>query len=177
MDDPGMDGRLDDSGEGTLERPQRRQQPMPPPRIDSYRYTQQQQQHHRRLGSGQEGGASRSGSNSEMYDRLEEEGARGGAGGAGGDNSLVISGSEDSDAFSSMDRRNGGPAERLVKPSQIKSKKRQQGKTVANIIVSAINVSVQWCVPSVHTCLLSPACLFFFFVLCRSLPALNPQTS
>ena len=31
-------GRLDDSGEGTLERPPpRRAQPVPPPRVDSYR--------------------------------------------------------------------------------------------------------------------------------------------
>ena len=29
--------RLDDSGEGTLERPMRGGQPMPPPRMDSYR--------------------------------------------------------------------------------------------------------------------------------------------
>ena len=47
------------------------------------------------------------------------------------DNSLALSNSDDSDAhFSSMDRsgQNGGAAggERLVKPSQIKNKKRQQ---------------------------------------------------
>ena len=33
--DDRMSGRLDDSGEGTLERPTRRN-PLPPPRIDSY---------------------------------------------------------------------------------------------------------------------------------------------
>ena len=126
MDDPGLDGRLDDSGEGTLERPHRRQQPLPPPRVDSYRFAQRLGGHHE--------GASRSGSNSEVYERLEEEGgpdgagaSRGGVGGRGGDNNSLCS--DDSDAFSSMDRRNGaGGGERLVKPSQIKSKKRQQGE-------------------------------------------------
>ena len=33
--DDRLSGRLDDSGEGTLERPARRN-PLPPPRIDSY---------------------------------------------------------------------------------------------------------------------------------------------
>ena len=57
--------RLDDSGEGTLERPGIRvgvmggQQPKPPPRLDSYRIMQR--------GSGT---GSRSASGSEIYERL-----------------------------------------------------------------------------------------------------------
>ena len=56
--------RLDDSGEGTLERPGLRgllggQQPKPPPRLDSYRIMQR--------GSGT---GSRSASGSEIYERL-----------------------------------------------------------------------------------------------------------
>ena len=56
--------RLDDSGEGTLERPGMRvllggQQPKPPPRLDSYRIMQR--------GSGT---GSRSASGSEIYERL-----------------------------------------------------------------------------------------------------------
>ncbi len=142
MDDPGLDGRLDDSGEGTLERPPRRQQPMPPPRIDSYRFAAQRMGQH-------DGGPSRSGSNSEVYERLEEEEEEGGGGpgdaaiaaGAAGVG-VGVSGSDDSDAFSSMDRRNGAAGgERLVKPSQIKSKKRQQGKQDVGIVYHYVDTS------------------------------------
>eukprot|EP00095_Tigriopus_kingsejongensis_P003293 maker-scaffold355_size198070-snap-gene-0.30 protein:Tk03293 transcript:maker-scaffold355_size198070-snap-gene-0.30-mRNA-1 annotation:"rho gtpase-activating protein 190 isoform x5" len=117
MDDS---ARLDDSGEGTLERPRR--QPMPPPRIDSYRMYSRQ--------PGPPSNASRSGSGSEIYERLHDDGPAPGR----FDDRLRLSPSEDSDAYNSMDRQNGGNvavpgggSEHLVKPSQVKTRKKQQG--------------------------------------------------
>ena len=122
--------RLDDSGEGTLERPRilppggsRHRQPMPPPRVDSYRHPQQgatalhgrppppQHPHHQHHMN-----PSRSGSGSEIYERLPED--RG---------SLRSSDSEDDDVM--MGHKNG---EHLVKPSQIRSKKQQGNLILSN---------------------------------------------
>ena len=109
--------RLDDSGEGTLERPMRHQ-PMPPPRIDSYRMM-----HQHGRGSG-----SRSGSGSEIYERLPAD-----SGSLGDDleDRLRISDSEgDSDGpppniYTNMEqqRTSNGQGEHLVKPSQLKHNK------------------------------------------------------
>ena len=127
MEDNGA-SRLDDSGEGTLERPPLRRQPMPPPRMDSYRLQQQQQQQqqprhlhpHLQQPQPHRGGPpsnpSRSGSGSEIYERLPAD-----------EESRSIHSSDDSDVYDSMDRQKNGRGEHLVKPSQIKSKKRQQG--------------------------------------------------
>ena len=78
MDDR-LSGRLDDSGEGTLERPPRRH-PIPPPRIDSY--------HIRDRGPSSlnsRSGSGRSGSISEIFDELDG------------------SNSDDSDVYSQID--------------------------------------------------------------------------
>ena len=102
--------RLDDSGEGTLERPMMRGlvghgQPMPPPRMDSY---------HRMRGSG-----SRSASGSEIYERLPAD-----TGSLGEDleDRLRISCSDEDvdcgDDIYLLNQRNG--SEHLVKPSQLK---------------------------------------------------------
>ena len=106
--------RLDDSGEGTLERPMRvqGQQPKPPPRMDSYRIMR---------GSGT---GSRSASGSEIYERLPAD-----TGSLGDDleDRLRISCSDDDDLHDSdmyilNQRANGGSGEHLVKPSQLKQK-------------------------------------------------------
>ena len=113
--------RLDDSGEGTLERPMIRvgnlglhQQPKPPPRMDSYRIMR---------GSGT---GSRSASGSEIYERLPAD-----TGSLGDDleDRLRISCSDeeedlhDSDMYILNQRANGGSGEHLVKPSQLKQQK------------------------------------------------------
>ena len=114
--------RLDDSGEGTLERPMIRlgqglhQQPKPPPRMDSYRIMR---------GSGT---GSRSASGSEIYERLPAD-----TGSLGDDleDRLRISCSDeeedlhDSDMYILNQRANGGSGEHLVKPSQLKQQKRE----------------------------------------------------
>ena len=95
--DEHLSGRLDDSGEGTLERPARGRvgggPPAPPPRLDSYQ-----------LGGGDRhkpgsslnsrSGSGRSGSGSEIFDRLPDSGLHCGEDG---------SGSEDSDVYSQLD--------------------------------------------------------------------------
>lgn len=106
--------RLDDSGEGSLERPLRPGQPLPPPRMDSYRLMR---------GSGTGSKGSRSGSGSEIYERLPAD-----TGSLGDDLEdrlhLSCSEDEDSDMYilnqSNGDNRSG---EHLVKPSQIKHKR------------------------------------------------------
>ena len=111
--------RLDDSGEGTLERPMaiRGQQPKPPPRMDSYRIM------HRGSGTG-----SRSASGSEIYERLP---ADTGSLGDDLDDRLRISCSdEDEDLHDSdmyiLNQRANGSGEHLVKPSQLKAKSKNQ---------------------------------------------------
>ena len=84
--DEHLSGRLDDSGEGTLERPPRRN-PVPPPRMDSY-HIRGPSSLNSRSGSG------RSGSGSEIFDRLPDSGLHCGDEG---------SGSEDSDVYSQLD--------------------------------------------------------------------------
>jgi len=120
MDDR-LSGRLDDSGEGTLERPPRRH-PIPPPRIDSY--------HIRDRGPSSlnsRSGSGRSGSGSEIFDRLPDSGLHG--------DEMDGSNSDDSDVYSqidSLDRQKKGPQVRRlngdvnrhqVKTSQLKSRK------------------------------------------------------
>ena len=106
--------RLDDSGEGTLERPGLRgQQPKPPPRMDSYRIMR---------GSGT---GSRSHSGSEIYERLPAD-----TGSLGDDleDRLRISSDEDNDSdmyILNQRSSNGGP-EHLVKPSQMKQNRRKK---------------------------------------------------
>ena len=88
MDDR-LSGRLDDSGEGTLERPPRRH-PIPPPRIDSY--------HIRDRGPSSlnsRSGSGRSGSGSEIFDRLPDSGLHG--------DELDGRNSDDSDVYSQID--------------------------------------------------------------------------
>ncbi|XP_071750033.1 rho GTPase-activating protein 190 isoform X5 [Lepeophtheirus salmonis] len=113
--------RLDDSGEGTLERPSRRIQPVPPPRMDSYR-----------LKRGPPSNASRSGSGSEIYERLPglDSGSLVDDEPSFDDRLRLSPSDEDSDIYShvdSMDRQNGGPTEHLIKPSLIKNRRKQQG--------------------------------------------------
>lgn len=96
--DEHLSGRLDDSGEGTLERPPRRH-PAPPPRTDSY-HIRGPSSLNSRSGSG------RSGSGSEIFDRLPDSGLHCGEEG---------SGSEDSDVYSqldSLDRHKRGQVKR-----------------------------------------------------------------
>ncbi|XP_023343065.1 rho GTPase-activating protein 190 isoform X14 [Eurytemora carolleeae] len=96
--DERLSGRLDDSGEGTLERPPRRN-PIPPPRVDSYN-VKGPGSLNSRSGSGRSG-SGRSGSGSEIYERLPDSGSHGD----------LVSGSEDSDIYSqmdSLDRQGGG---------------------------------------------------------------------
>ncbi|CAB4058760.1 ARHGAP5 [Lepeophtheirus salmonis] len=112
--------RLDDSGEGTLERPSRRIQPVPPPRMDSYR-----------LKRGPPSNASRSGSGSEIYERLPglDSGSLVDDEPSFDDRLRLSPSDEDSDIYShvdSMDRQNGGPTEHLIKPSLIKNRRKQQ---------------------------------------------------
>merc|ERR1719402_1774656 len=122
--DERLSGRLDDSGEGTLERPIRRQ-PLPPPRIDSYIRAGPPSLNSR-------SGSGRSGSGSEIYERLPDSGSHG--------DEIEVTGSDDSDMYShvdSLDREGIRSAPRLngtnshsnshlpVKPSQIKSRRKQ----------------------------------------------------
>ena len=83
--DEHLSGRLDDSGEGTLERPPRRN-PAPPPRMDSY-HIRGPSSLNSRSGSG------RSESGSEIFDWLPDSGLHCGDEG---------SGSEDSDMYSQL---------------------------------------------------------------------------
>jgi len=101
--DERLSGRLDDSGEGTLERPPRRH-PVPPPRLDSYHITGSRERGPSSLNS--RSGSGRSGSGSEIFDRLPDSGLHG--------DELDSPGSEDSDVYSqidSLDRHPGGQAQ------------------------------------------------------------------
>ena len=104
-------------------------------RLDSYRLM-------RGLG-GPPSNASRSGSGSEIYERLPDSGSLGDdIDDPSFDDRLRLSGSDEGadsdeaylDSIENNKRRNhhqsggGGAAEHLVKPSQIKNKKKQQGK-------------------------------------------------
>ncbi|KAG8238492.1 hypothetical protein J437_LFUL018422, partial [Ladona fulva] len=109
MEEP---GQLDDSGEGTLERPSRH--PLPPPRHESY---------HIKTGSND-------GSGSEIYERLPTDGS------LGDDideplsptfpDDRPLSPSDDSDIYSHVDMYSQENGEHLVKPSQIKSRRKLQ---------------------------------------------------
>jgi len=116
--DDRLSGRLDDSGEGTLERPLR-QQPLPPPRIDSYIRAGPPSLNSR-------SGSGRSESGSEIYERLPDSGSHG--------DELEVTASDDSDVYShvdSLDREGQRPTpphngtHLAVKPSQIKSRRKQ----------------------------------------------------
>ena len=79
--DEHLSGRLDDSGEGTLERPPRGRHPAPPPRLDSYNI-----RGHSSLNS--RSGSGRSGSGSEIFDRgLPDSGLQCGDDGGSSDDS------------------------------------------------------------------------------------------
>lgn len=105
--DEHLSGRLDDSGEGTLERPPRRH-PAPPPRLDSY-HVRGPSSLNSRSGSG------RSGSGSEIFDRLPDSGLHGDDGG---------SSEESDDVYSQLDsldrhkRDRGHPPVRGPRPQQ-----------------------------------------------------------
>ena len=112
--DERLSGRLDDSGEGTLERPERaRRNPVPPPRIDSY-HIRGPSSLNSRSGSG------RSGSGSEIFDRLPDSGLHIGDLGSG----------SDSDVYSQLDsldrQKLGGPAVRRVNGDLSRERERHQ---------------------------------------------------
>ena len=112
--DERLSGRLDDSGEGTLERPERpRRNPVPPPRIDSY-HVRGPSSLNSRSGSG------RSGSGSEIFDRLPDSGLHIGDLGSG----------SDSDVYSQLDsldrQKLGGPAVRRVNGDLSRERERHQ---------------------------------------------------
>lgn len=122
--------RLDDSGEGTLERPMR--QPLPPPRLDSYRMM-------RGGGTG-----SRSGSGSENYERLPDSSSLG----DDLDDRIHISSDDDddddSDIYTHLVNKNGQAVaesnnEHLVKPSQLKGRKKQQAGWVDDSVFTRRN--------------------------------------
>ena len=104
---------LNDSGEGTLERPMRRTHPVPPPR--------------HLLGAGPPyGRGSNEGSGSEIYERLPTDGSIG----EDGEDAVSptypderrLTPSDDSDLYSTLDRPKNG--EHLVKPSHLKSRQK-----------------------------------------------------
>ena len=109
-------------------------------RLDSYRLM-------RGLG-GPPSNASRSGSGSEIYERLPDSGSLGDdIDDPSFDDRLRLSGSDEGadsdeaylDSMENNKRRNhqqvggGGAGEHLVKPSQIKNKKKQQGKKMSSL--------------------------------------------
>lgn len=133
---------LDDSGEGTLERPLRRTHPVPPPRHPHHHHP-----HHMVGGGGgiyqQLGGGgiygrgSNEGSGSEIYERLPTDGSIG----EDGEDAVSptypderrLTPSDDSDLYSTLDRdrppmqqrrskENGG--DHLVKPSHLKTRQK-----------------------------------------------------
>ena len=97
--DEHLSGRLDDSGEGTLERPPRRH-PAPPPRLDSYHVGRGPSSLNSRSGSG------RSGSGSEIFDRLPDSGLHGDDGGSSEESDDVYS------QLDSLDRHKRGEVRR-----------------------------------------------------------------
>ncbi|EFX70652.1 hypothetical protein DAPPUDRAFT_309374 [Daphnia pulex] len=115
---------LNDSGEGTLERPLRRTQPIPPPR-------------HRIYGQRSSRAGSNEGSGSEIYERLPTDGSLG----DDGEDAVSptypddrrLTPSDDSDLYSTLDRpmqrsKENGVGEHLVKPSHLKTRqKTRQG--------------------------------------------------
>ncbi|XP_046439931.1 rho GTPase-activating protein 190-like isoform X11 [Daphnia pulex] len=126
---------LNDSGEGTLERPLRRTQPIPPPRHSAGPV-------YGRCGVGIYGQrSSRAGSNegsgSEIYERLPTDGSLG----DDGEDAVSptypddrrLTPSDDSDLYSTLDRpmqrsKENGVGEHLVKPSHLKTRqKTRQG--------------------------------------------------
>merc|ERR1719278_2075681 len=106
MDDR-LSGRLDDSGEGTLERPPRRH-PVPPPRLDSYHISGSRERGPSSLNS--RSGSGRSGSGSEIFDRLPDSGLHG--------DELDSPGSEDSDVYSQIDSLDRHPPGGQAQPSR-----------------------------------------------------------
>lgn len=130
---------LNDSGEGTLERPLRRTQPMPPPRHNAGPV-------YGRCGVGIYGQrSSRAGSNegsgSEIYERLPTDGSLG----EDGEDAVSptypddrrLTPSDDSDLYSTLDRpmqrnkKENGVGESLVKPSHLKSRQKTKQGTVS----------------------------------------------
>ena len=110
---------LNDSGEGTLERPFRRTHPVPPPRHEHYGL---------RAGSNE-------GSGSEIYERLPTDGSLGDDGEEAVSPTYPderrLTPSDDSDLYSTLDRpmqrkENG---EHLVKPSHLKNRQTLQHGT------------------------------------------------
>ncbi|XP_046439923.1 rho GTPase-activating protein 190-like isoform X3 [Daphnia pulex] len=122
---------LNDSGEGTLERPLRRTQPIPPPRHSAGPV-------YGRCGVGIYGQrSSRAGSNegsgSEIYERLPTDGSLG----DDGEDAVSptypddrrLTPSDDSDLYSTLDRpmqrsKENGVGEHLVKPSHLKTRQK-----------------------------------------------------
>jgi hypothetical protein len=130
---------LNDSGEGTLERPLRRTQPIPPPRHSAGPV-------YGRCGVGIYGQrSSRAGSNegsgSEIYERLPTDGSLG----DDGEDAVSptypddrrLTPSDDSDLYSTLDRpmqrsKENGVGEHLVKPSHLKTRqKTRQGMLIS----------------------------------------------
>lgn len=130
---------LNDSGEGTLERPLRRTQPVPPPRhltggggSTLYGRGTGVYQRSNRAGSNE-------GSGSEIYERLPTDGSLGDEGEDAVSPTYPderrLTPSDDSDLYSTLDRpmqqrsnENGG-GEHLVKPSHLKTRqKNRHGK-------------------------------------------------
>ena len=110
---------LNDSGEGTLERPMRRTHPVPPPR--------------HLMGGPPYGRGSNEGSGSEIYERLPTDGSLG----EDGEDAVSptypderrLTPSDDSDLYSTLDRpmqrgKENGGGEHLVKPSHLKSRQK-----------------------------------------------------
>ena len=112
--DERLSGRLDDSGEGTLERPPRRH-PVPPPRLDSYHISGRGERGPSSLNS--RSGSGRSGSGSEIFERLPDSGLHG--------DELDSPGSEDSDVYSqidSLDRHPVSDAQHIPGPNHLVTK-------------------------------------------------------
>lgn len=132
---------LNDSGEGTLERPLRRTQPIPPPRHNAGPA-------YGRCGVGIYGQrSSRAGSNegsgSEIYERLPTDGSLG----EDGEDAVSptypddrrLTPSDDSDLYSTLDRpmqrskKENGVGENLVKPSHLKSRQKTRQGTLSSL--------------------------------------------
>ena len=82
-----------------------------------------------------------SGSGSEIYERLPDSGSQGDEldQRLGSDECLAAG---DSDMYSSLDRQNGGGQEHLVRPSQIKNKKKQ-GRTFFTLTFDSLEFKIR----------------------------------
>lgn len=155
---------LNDSGEGTLERPMRRSQPIPPPRHMAGPV-------YGRCGVGIYQRSSRTGSNegsgSEIYERLPTDGSLG----DDGEDAVSptypderrLTPSDDSDLYSTLDRpmqrpttkENGGGGgglglglglglggEHLVKPSHLKTRQKNRQGTLLSFIITLADYQI-----------------------------------